>query len=179
MRACDSYCCIIKYINCTLLTMRTSPLSGFRRFRYWNCITSSLSGPASARWRMPLPILPPVSRRRPAEFCQLCYHGVRGTGGTVKTIFLVINLCICKIFSHIDRQRILNIRNFLTSGTLHCIRNNRILTIGVRAIFWRGLDRFCPKNMGQRPKMNASSQSARISGTLFCCTYGIFFIFHL
>ena len=24
--------------------------------------------------------------------------------------------------------------------------------IGVRAIFWRGLDRFCPKNMGQRPK---------------------------
>jgi len=27
-----------------------------------------------------------------------------------------------------------------------------IYTIGVRAIIWRGLDRFCPKNMGQRPK---------------------------
>jgi len=28
----------------------------------------------------------------------------------------------------------------------------RVVSIGVRAIFWRGLDRFCPKNMGQRPK---------------------------
>ena len=26
------------------------------------------------------------------------------------------------------------------------------MPIGVRAIFWRGLDRFCPKNMGQCPK---------------------------
>jgi len=27
-----------------------------------------------------------------------------------------------------------------------------VAIIGVRAIFWRGLNRFCPKNMGQRPK---------------------------
>jgi len=39
-------------------------------------------------------------------------------GGTMKMIFLLINLCFCKIFSLIDRQRILNIRNFLTRGTL-------------------------------------------------------------
>ena len=38
------------------------------------------------------------------------WEGVQG--GTAKMIFLVINLCFCKIFSLIDRQRILNIRNF-------------------------------------------------------------------
>ena len=30
----------------------------------------------------------------------------------MKMIFLVINLCFCKMFSLIDRQRILNISNF-------------------------------------------------------------------
>jgi len=45
--------------------------------------------------------------------------GTRGVqGGTMKMIFLLINLCFCKIFSLIDRQRILNTRNFLTRGTL-------------------------------------------------------------
>jgi len=38
--------------------------------------------------------------------------------GTMKMIFLGINLCFCKTLSLIDRQCILNIRNFLTRGTL-------------------------------------------------------------
>jgi len=40
------------------------------------------------------------------------------TGGTMKMIFLVINLCFCKIFSLIDRQRILNIKNGDAHGFL-------------------------------------------------------------
>ena len=39
-------------------------------------------------------------------------------GGTVKMIFLVINLRLCEIFSLIDRQRILNKRNFFDPRNL-------------------------------------------------------------
>ena len=39
-------------------------------------------------------------------------------GGTMKMIFLVINLRLCEIFSLIDRQRILNKRNFFDPRNL-------------------------------------------------------------
>jgi len=41
---------------------------------------------------------------------------------------------------------------FATAPRTYLPQNTPSMTVGVRAIFWRGLDRFCPKNMGQRPK---------------------------
>jgi len=56
--------------------------------------------------------------RETLSICPLTFGTRGGTGGTMKMIFLVINLCFREIFSLLDRQRILNKRNFKCSGSL-------------------------------------------------------------